>query len=194
MKKWYLIYYKPRQYKNIIKHLEQLNISFYMPMCAVLAPRADSLTSHRRYEVPYFPGYVFVHFDVDEIHSSVVTKIPSAIDFVRTGNDIKNVPEEVIIGLKLAPVILDEINIINSPPVIYCENCSYDVLYSVINGFNNLKKLQSNDERVVWLLNIVTEIINKPRKQHIVSWHINKKRTEKWLKTIIRRKTCQTEA
>ncbi|WP_192903247.1 hypothetical protein [Photorhabdus khanii] len=45
MKKWYLLNYKPREYRNIVKYVTQLKIEYFMPMTAVLRPRADSLVS-----------------------------------------------------------------------------------------------------------------------------------------------------
>lgn len=189
MRNWYLLYYKTRHYKSITQHLSQLHIPFYMPMCAVLSPRADSLTSHRRYEVPFFPGYVFIHLDIDVTHPSAMLKIPSVIDFVRTGSNIIKIPDAVITGLKIAPMVIDEINFINSPPVIYCENCPYDILLKVIEQFNNLSGESSDDERVVWLLNMIDEIISKPHAKFSFNGMLNKhqeRKREKWLSKIMK--------
>lgn len=192
MRNWYLLYYKSRHYKNITQYLSGLHIPFYLPMRAVLSPRADSLTSHRRYEVPFFPGYVFIHLDVDETHPSAILKVPSVIDFVRTGNEIKKIPDAVIIGLQIAPVVIEEINFINSPPAIYCENCPYDVLQDVIKQFNQLSESKNDDERVIWLLNMIDEIINKPR-QDIPDYRYlrnktQEKKTSEWLGKIMKLK------
>ncbi|HFT3112830.1 TPA: transcription termination/antitermination NusG family protein [Salmonella enterica subsp. enterica serovar Paratyphi B] len=193
MRNWYLLYYKSRHYKNITQYLSGLNIPFYMPMRAVLSPRADSLTSHRRYEVPFFPGYVFIHLDVDETHPSAILKVPSVIDFVRTGNEIKKIPDAVIIGLQIAPVVIEEINFINSPPAIYCENCPYDVLQDVIKQFNKLSESKNDDERVIWLLHMIDEIINKPRQEIPDYRYLRNKtqeqKTSEWLGKIMKLKT-----
>ncbi|EIO1438421.1 hypothetical protein LOV73_004669 [Salmonella enterica] len=191
MPHWYLLYYKARHYKSISQHLSRLNIPFYMPVRAVLVPRADRLTSHRRYEVPLFPGYVFIRLDIEVTHPSVILKIPSVVDFVRTGGCITKIPDAVITGLQIAPMVIDEINFLNSPSVIYCENCPYDVLIDVIERFNHLSDKKSDDERVVWLLNMVNEIINAPANHSSLNNSPEKIRTqkrEKWLGKIMKLK------
>ncbi|EFT1697601.1 hypothetical protein HVH64_004506 [Salmonella enterica] len=183
MKKWYLLYYKSRQYKNIADHLSRLNIDYYMPMTTILSLRADSLTSHRKYEVPYFAGYVFIFIDINETHPSTIMKIPSAIDFVKTGGEIKEINEEIIIGLKIAPMVVEEIEILGSPPVIYCDNCSYDVLCEVMERFHRLTGDESNDERVMWLLNMIDDVIT--RKQHQPVYGTLPSKFNAWLDKII---------
>lgn len=48
-----------------------------------------------------FPGYLFLHFAPEEIHTTQITRIPGALQFIRFGDALPYVvPEAVIQGLR----------------------------------------------------------------------------------------------
>lgn len=99
---WYVMRSKPRKEEVAWKQLRAKKIEVYYPQIRVhpVNPRA------KKYR-PYFPGYLFINVDIDEVGVSTLQYMPHTLGVVSFGGEPANVPEALINALKKR---VDEIN------------------------------------------------------------------------------------
>lgn len=99
---WYVMRSKPRKEEVAWKQLRAKKIEVYYPQIRVhpVNPRA------KKYR-PYFPGYLFINVDIDEVGVSTLQYMPHTLGVVSFGGEPANVPEALIHALKKR---VDEIN------------------------------------------------------------------------------------
>ncbi|EDJ4379968.1 hypothetical protein GE639_22245 [Salmonella enterica] len=100
MKSWYLIYYRTRLHEQIKKEMQNIGVEFFMPVYTKYTARADRTHHYRTREAPLFPGYLFIYFSPEDIHTTVISRQPSVIGFVRFGHRIQSVHDEIILTLQ----------------------------------------------------------------------------------------------
>ncbi len=88
---WYVLRSKPNKENLLWEQLGIHNIESYYPRLKVnpVNPRARKVK-------PYFPGYVFIHTDLDQVASSTLQWMPGAIGFVAFDTQPSIVPESLI--------------------------------------------------------------------------------------------------
>ena len=88
---WYALRSKPRKEDALARQLRSKGIEIFYPRLRVnpVNPRARKL-------VPYFPGYMFVHADVEKTGLSTFNWMPHAIGLVMYGEEISYVPDNLI--------------------------------------------------------------------------------------------------
>lgn len=124
---WYLLQHDDRLYAIVFQQLANCNVDYYTPFYTRFIPRTDKKNlTWRKKQTPLFPGYLFLFFDVENIHTTILKKIPGVVDFVRRGRQIITVPETVISALKLLPANITakktkEIECSNVDPAILVE-------------------------------------------------------------------------
>ncbi|MCE9644882.1 MAG: hypothetical protein K8S20_02700 [Chloroflexi bacterium] len=99
---WYVLRSKPNKETLLWEQLNIRNVETFYPQIRVqpVNPRARRIKA-------YFPGYVFVHLDLDQTGLSVLQWMPGAIGFVSSGNQPSMVPEALIHAIKKK---VDQIN------------------------------------------------------------------------------------
>ncbi len=99
---WYAMRSKPRKEEFLAEQLELRKVEIYYPRIRVqvVNPRARKIK-------PYFPGYVFVHVDIEKIGTSPLQYIPGAAGLVTFGGEAAYVPENLLYAIRQR---LDEIN------------------------------------------------------------------------------------
>jgi len=99
---WYALRSKPRKEELLYQQLTIRNIECYSPRVRVqtVNPRAAKVRS-------YFPGYVFVHIDLQEVGFSILQWLPGTNGLVSFGGDPAAVPDALINALRTK---LDRIN------------------------------------------------------------------------------------
>lgn len=92
---WYTIRSKPRKEEVVWRQLLLRDYEAYLPLLRVhpVNPRARKF-------VPYFPGYLFVHANLEKIGISVFQWMPHTIGVVEFGGEPAVVPENLIIAIK----------------------------------------------------------------------------------------------
>lgn len=92
---WYALRSKPRKEEVLWKQLLARNIEVYFPRIRVhpVNPRSRKLR-------PYFPGYMFVHVDLDEVGQSKFNWMPFAIGLVSFDGDPAIVPDNLIFEVR----------------------------------------------------------------------------------------------
>jgi transcription elongation factor/antiterminator RfaH len=92
---WYVIHTKPHKENLVYGYLTSRGLQVFYPTIRVqpVNPRASTIR-------PYFPGYLFVHADLDNVGKSALQWIPGAIRLVQFGSQPATIPECVIHQLK----------------------------------------------------------------------------------------------
>lgn len=91
MNRWYLMHSKPRKEAFLRERLRIQRIEVYLPSLRVkpINPRA-------RKEQPFFPGYLFVHVDLEQIPISELRRIPGSIGLVCYGGEAAYIGDALI--------------------------------------------------------------------------------------------------
>ncbi len=82
MMRWYVIQAKPKKEELVYEQLGIHKIEASYP-CV----RARPVNPHTHKNKPYFPGYLFVHVDLDRVGQSILQWIPGAIGLVSFGGE-----------------------------------------------------------------------------------------------------------
>jgi transcription antitermination factor NusG len=88
---WYTLRSKPRKEEVLWKQLRSQDFEVFFPRLKVqpINPRARKLK-------PYFPGYMFIHVDLDEVGISTFQWMPHAIGLVAFDGVPATVPENLV--------------------------------------------------------------------------------------------------
>jgi transcription elongation factor/antiterminator RfaH len=91
MVQWYVIHSKPRKEALLRERLRIQRIEVYLPSIRVkpVNPRA-------RKEQPFFPGYLFIHVDLEQISISELRRIPGTTGIVCYGGEPATVGDSLI--------------------------------------------------------------------------------------------------
>lgn len=91
MVRWYVMHSKPQKEALLRERLRLQRIEVYLPSIRVkpVNPRA-------RKEQPFFPGYMFVQVDLEQIPISELQRIPGSIGLVCYGGEPAYVGEALI--------------------------------------------------------------------------------------------------
>ena len=92
---WYAIRSKPRKEDVVWRQANQMGYETFYPRIRVnpVNPRSKKLK-------PYFPGYLFVHIDLEEIGTSVFQWMPHTLGLVSFGGEPANVPDHLIHAIR----------------------------------------------------------------------------------------------
>jgi transcription antitermination factor NusG len=92
---WYALRSKPRKEEVVWKQIRSQGFEVYYPRLRVnpVNPRSRKLR-------PYFPGYLFVFADLDDVGVSVFQWMPHSIGLVSFGGEPAAVPENLIHALR----------------------------------------------------------------------------------------------
>jgi transcription elongation factor/antiterminator RfaH len=92
---WYALRSKPRKEEVAYRQMLNQNIEVYYPRIRVhpVNPRAKKVQ-------PYFPGYLFVHVDIDVLGLSYFQWMPHTLGLVCFGDEAAIVPDHLIAELK----------------------------------------------------------------------------------------------
>lgn len=99
---WYAIRSKPRKEEVVWLQVASQGFETYYPRIRVnpVNPRSKKLR-------PYFPGYLFVRADLDEVGMSIFQWMPHSIGLVSFGGEPSIVPENLVVAIRQK---LDRIN------------------------------------------------------------------------------------
>jgi transcriptional antiterminator RfaH len=92
---WYVLRSKPRKEEIVWRQAQARGIEVFFPRLRVnpVNPRARKLR-------PYFPGYMFVQVDIEEVGLSLFRWMPHAIGLVTFGGEPARVPENLIYAIR----------------------------------------------------------------------------------------------
>lgn len=95
MKRWYALQSKFQQESLLWEQLSIRNIDAYYPRIVVhpVNPRAKKIK-------PYFPGYMFVNVDLDQVSGSTFQWMPGVARMVSFGNDFAPIPDHLMQAIR----------------------------------------------------------------------------------------------
>ena len=93
---------KPNREEFLARELESRDVDYYYPRL-----RANPVNPRARRFKPYFPGYLFIHIDLEKVNSSAFERIPGATNLVSFGGEFSYVPENIIHAIRRK---LDDVN------------------------------------------------------------------------------------
>jgi transcription elongation factor/antiterminator RfaH len=100
--RWYVVRTKARKEDFLADQMEIRRIEIYNPRI-----RVQSVNPRARKIKAYFPGYLFVHLDLEKSGTFSVQYIPGAAGLVSFGGEVAEVPDGLIHAIRSR---VDEIN------------------------------------------------------------------------------------
>ena len=91
MLRWYVMHSKPRKEAFLRERLRIQRIKVYLPSIRVkpVNPRASKVQ-------PFFPGYLFIHVDLEQISLSELRRIPGTTGIVSFGGEPATIGDSLI--------------------------------------------------------------------------------------------------
>lgn len=99
---WYVLHSKPHKEELLAEQLELRRIETFAPRI-----RVQVVNPRSRRVRPYFPGYIFVHVDLEEMGKSALQYVPGAAGLIDFGGEPAFIPDGLIHAIRLR---VDEIN------------------------------------------------------------------------------------
>ncbi len=92
---WYVLRSKPRKERALWRYVQSQEVECFYPRLRVnpVNPRAREIR-------PYFPGYMFVHTDLDEVGHYKFRWMPNSLGLVRFGGVPAPVPDNLVHGIQ----------------------------------------------------------------------------------------------
>jgi transcription elongation factor/antiterminator RfaH len=91
MVQWYVMHSKPRKETLIRERLRVERIEAYLPSI-----RVKPVNPRSRKEQPFFPGYLFIHVDLEQISASELRRIPGVNGIIYIGGEPATVGDGLI--------------------------------------------------------------------------------------------------
>ena len=99
---WHVMRSKPNREDFLARELESRDVEYYYPRL-----RANPVNPRARRFKPYFPGYLFIHVDLEKVNASTMERIPGAANLVSFGAEFSFVPENIVQAIRRK---VDEVN------------------------------------------------------------------------------------
>lgn len=91
---WYALRSKPQKEELVWKQLISREIECFYPRM-----RVHPVNPRSRKVKPYFPGYLFIHVDLEDVGISPLKWMPHTLGLVTFGDEPASVPDHLIIAL-----------------------------------------------------------------------------------------------
>jgi transcription elongation factor/antiterminator RfaH len=92
---WYVLHCKPHKEVLLAEQLELRNFEVFSPRI-----RVQVVNPRSRHVRPYFPGYLFVHTDLEEMGLSSLQYIPGSSGLISFGGQPAFVPDALINAIR----------------------------------------------------------------------------------------------
>ena len=94
---WFAVYVQVNHEKEVIKRLQQKSIDCFLPLMETWSKRRDR---RLKVHIPLFPGYVFVHTQLDNHTNVNILKTPGALTILRNSEGPLPIPDYQIENLQ----------------------------------------------------------------------------------------------
>jgi transcription antitermination factor NusG len=94
-KEWYVLRSKPHKEDFLTEQLLSRDVDVYYPQLRVkpVNPRSRKIR-------PYFPGYLFIHIDLQKNDPTIFNRIPGAANLLMIGGEFTAVPENIVFAIR----------------------------------------------------------------------------------------------
>lgn len=140
MSQWYLLYCNVQDVEKIGNRSKELGADVYCPKYVKVSRRTDC-NAVRVEEKILFPNYLFLFFDINKIHTSIIASIPGAVGFVRFAAGPCVIPQEVITAIECARFV----TLNKDEDAIECRNISPTLLLKI----QEISQIRSVERRQV---------------------------------------------
>lgn len=167
MEKWYVARSKPRSEELLWKQFCLRDFESYFPCIKVqtVNPRARKVQ-------PYFPGYLFVHVDLELIGKSTIEWMPGGVGLVSFGDEPAFVPDNLVYALKQRIENLKQVSRENPIPLRKGDNVA--IHGGVFTGYEGIFDIQlSGTDRVRVLLSLLDNRLIPVELPASYLYHIN---------------------
>jgi transcription antitermination factor NusG len=92
---WYALRTKTRQEEAVWKQIQQMSYEAFFPRIKVrpVNPRSRKIK-------PYFPGYLFIRVDLEEVGISTFEWMPHSLGLVSFGGEPASVPDNLVYAVR----------------------------------------------------------------------------------------------
>ncbi len=146
---WYVLHSKPNKEEFLRQQLKNKQIDHFYPCIQVtpINPRSRKIR-------PYFPGYLFVHLDLDDVDKMPALQwMPGSIGLVTFDGKAAQVPDGLIAAVK--QLLSEELNV-RKQEHIFKPGDHIKVVNGPFDGYDGiLDKTLSGTERVRILIELV---------------------------------------
>ena len=99
---WHVMRSKPNREDFLARELESRGVEIFYPRL-----RANPVNPRACRFKPYFPGYLFIHTELEQVNSLVFEHVPGAANLVSFGGEFSSVPDNILHAIRRK---VDEIN------------------------------------------------------------------------------------
>jgi transcriptional antiterminator RfaH len=92
---WYAMRSKPNKEVFLAQQLESYGVEVFFPRL-----RVNPVNPRARKFLPFFPNYLFIHIDLDDVNSSTLRWMPGASGLVNFDGEPASVPDQLIDALE----------------------------------------------------------------------------------------------
>lgn len=149
MKRWYVVFSKPRQERRAQENLERQGYTTYLPRILDVRRRAG-----RRVPVvaPLFPRYVFIHLDNLSDNWFPIRSTFGVTSMVRVGHAPALVPEEIVAGIRSRE---QEDGLHRGPSTEPARGERVQIVEGSMAGLEGIFSARTGQQRVVILLELL---------------------------------------
>lgn len=96
MERWYVLQSKPQKERMLYEQLRLREIEAYYPNIPIKPVNPRS----RKY-VSYFPGYLFIHVDLELVSYSSLQWVPGVVGLVNFGGEPASIAENILQAIRM---------------------------------------------------------------------------------------------
>ena len=148
MLQWFVITHNLHALQLVTSRIAGLEVEIYSPSKIELKKRKDCNASRAK-ETQLFPGYLFLRFDPEVVHTTTISELPGVQDFVRTGGKVATVSNGLIESLKESLLLRTDRKVTS----LECRN----VPPSTMAGLEYIAGISSKQERQAAFLALLQE-------------------------------------
>ncbi|MBI3441694.1 MAG: transcription/translation regulatory transformer protein RfaH [Proteobacteria bacterium] len=149
LRKWYLVYSKPRQETVAKVNLERQGYETYLPLMRAPRRRKGKMVS---VVAPMFPRYLFIHLNSETDNWAPIRSTLGVVSVVRFGRDPSEVPDKLIAVLRGRE---DDTGIHVLPPDEYKAGARVRITQGGFAGYEGIFHSANSRQRVTVLLDLL---------------------------------------
>ena len=162
-KRWYLVYTKPRQESVAEENLQRQGFDIWLPRLRLSRRRRGRWVDAVE---PLFPRYLFIRLQAGGDDFAPIRSTRGVSGLVRIGMEPAQVPDPVVQALQQAAD--PDSGLLNPEASPLAQGDLVEVLEGPFEGLRGVFQLQSGDERVVILLDVLGQANREKLSRHQV--------------------------
>ncbi len=151
---WYAVYTRSRHEQKVNESLERKKIETFLPLIERWSRRKDR---RKKIRVPLFPGYLFIHSDMDPHTHLEILKTKSVVRILCNEEKPATIPDEQIHAIQ----VLIKNGVAVTPIPYLKEGMRVRVVNGILTGIEGiLLKAKPNKHRLVLSVDLLKEAVS----------------------------------